>query len=66
MHDQSFASASTRWWARAAQFLGWAPDTFWTCTPMELISALTTTSLDQSGALTPDELANLIENERNE
>lgn len=33
---------------------------------MELISALTTTSLDQSGALTPDELANLIENERNE
>ena len=37
---KSFAERAPRFFALAAQTLGWTPRTFWDATPRELVSAL--------------------------
>lgn len=40
MSEETFGQATRRWCPLAAQFLGWAPDQFWTATPREMILSL--------------------------
>lgn len=60
---ETFSDASSTWTARAAQLLGWAPDTFWAATPSELIASLTSINQPQDQSITRDQIAHLIESE---
>lgn len=59
----AFGPAALRFYALAAQALGWRPDHFWNATPAELAAALAPCAADGAAPLSRAELQNLLEHD---
>ena len=49
----------------AAQYLGWAPHTFWSATPLELVLHLTDPAAGPARGMDRSDLARMMEQETN-